>query len=48
METELKYSDYLKLEKLLTAQHLKSVEYNQPAHHEHLFIITHQGKCSYF
>ena len=37
------YSDYLELEKLLSAQHPKSDEYGHKAHEEHLFIIVHQA-----
>ncbi|MEO7176454.1 MAG: tryptophan 2,3-dioxygenase family protein [Saprospiraceae bacterium] len=36
------YSDYLNLDKLLTAQNLRSVAFGDPAHDEHLFIIVHQ------
>ena len=36
------YGDYLGLEQLLNAQHLRSVAAGQPAHDEMLFIITHQ------
>ncbi len=36
------YSDYLKLEQLLSAQKLKSDEYGKHAHDEMLFIIVHQ------
>ena len=38
----LNYSDYLKLEKILNNQKLKSVERGTPAHDEMLFIIIHQ------
>ncbi|MDQ3194672.1 MAG: tryptophan 2,3-dioxygenase [Bacteroidota bacterium] len=36
------YSDYLKLDKLLTSQSPKSDEYEHHAHDEMLFIIVHQ------
>lgn len=38
----LYYSDYLKLDSILDAQHLKSKEFGQEAHDETLFIIIHQ------
>ena len=37
------YSDYLKLDTILTSQELKSVEAGRPAHDEMLFIIVHQA-----
>ena len=37
------YSDYLKLDQLLSSQSLKSVEYGNPAHDEMLFIVVHQA-----
>lgn len=40
----LHYSEYLYLDKILSAQRLLSAEYgNEVVHDEHLFIITHQG-----
>lgn len=36
------YHNYLEIEKLLSSQHPKSVEYGKPAHDELLFIVTHQ------
>ena len=36
------YQKYLKLEQLLSAQDLRSVQLNEPAHEEMLFIIVHQ------
>ncbi len=36
------YTDYLQLKKILDAQHMRSVELNEPAHDEMLFIIIHQ------
>ena len=37
------YHEYLGLDQILTAQHLKSIELSgQAAHDEHLFIIIHQ------
>lgn len=36
------YTDYLQLKKLLDAQTMRSVELNEPAHDEMLFIIVHQ------
>ena len=36
------YEQYLQLEKILKAQHLKSEEHGVQAHEEMLFIITHQ------
>lgn len=37
------YSEYLGLDKILSAQRMLSIENNKPSHDEHLFIITHQG-----
>ena len=37
------YHNYLQLDKLLQAQNLRSVELEEPAHEEMLFIITHQA-----
>jgi tryptophan 2,3-dioxygenase len=37
------YADYLQLDRLLSSQAPKSVEYGQPAHEETLFIIVHQA-----
>lgn len=37
------YSEYLQLDKLLTAQRMMSAVHHRPVHDEHLFIITHQG-----
>lgn len=36
------YGEYLKLDQILDAQHLKSKDYGQEAHDETLFIIIHQ------
>lgn len=36
------YKNYLMLDQLLSAQHLRSEEVNKPAHDEMLFIIIHQ------
>lgn len=36
------YHHYLDIDKLLSAQHPKSVEYKKPAHDEMLFIVVHQ------
>lgn len=41
------YGEYLRLDKILTAQRLLSAEYNKEVHDEHLFIVTHQGKNFY-
>ena len=38
----LNYADYLKLDKILNSQNLKSAERGTPAHDEMLFIIIHQ------
>lgn len=38
----VQYHDYLGLDKILNAQNRRSVEFDQPAHDEMLFIITHQ------
>lgn len=42
---KLDYTQYLKLDRLLSCQHMLSVDKSQPSgiHDEHLFIITHQG-----
>jgi len=40
--TSVHYSDYLALDKLLSAQNLRSEELGVPAHDEMLFIIVHQ------
>ncbi|XP_031839995.1 tryptophan 2,3-dioxygenase vermilion [Nomia melanderi] len=37
------YGEYLRLDKILTAQRLLSAEYSKEVHDEHLFIITHQA-----
>ncbi|MDN5212744.1 tryptophan 2,3-dioxygenase family protein [Fulvivirgaceae bacterium BMA12] len=37
------YHSYLKLDKILEAQQLRSVELGEPAHEEMLFIIIHQA-----
>jgi len=37
------YHSYLKLDQILSAQHLRSAELGEPAHEEMLFIITHQA-----
>lgn len=39
----LLYGEYLRLDKILTAQRLLSAECNEEVHDEHLFIITHQA-----
>ena len=41
------YSDYLCLDKILSAQRLLSAEFNKKVHDEHLFIVTHQGKIKF-
>ena len=40
--TTVHYQQYLQLDQLLNAQHLRSEELKQPAHEEMLFIIVHQ------
>ncbi len=42
-QKEVHYSDYLQLDKILTAQHLESDLNNAHAHDEMLFIIIHQA-----
>ncbi len=37
------YKDYLELDKILSAQNLKSFEHGKLAHDEMLFVITHQA-----
>ncbi|CAL1688932.1 unnamed protein product [Lasius platythorax] len=37
------YSEYLCLDKILSAQRLLSAEYSDEVHDEHLFIVTHQA-----
>lgn len=37
------YGEYLRLDKILSAQRLLSAEYNKEVHDEHLFIVTHQA-----
>ncbi|XP_011646889.1 tryptophan 2,3-dioxygenase isoform X1 [Pogonomyrmex barbatus] len=39
----LHYSEYLRLDKILSAQRLLSAEYSDEVHDEHLFIVTHQA-----
>lgn len=43
IKQDVYYSDYLQLNKLLDSQHLLSSTYNDTAHDEMLFIITHQA-----
>jgi tryptophan 2,3-dioxygenase len=38
----VEYSEYLKLERLLSSQSLKSAEHGGPAHDEMLFVVVHQ------
>lgn len=40
--TSIHYQEYLQLDKIVSAQDLRSVEAGDPAHDEMLFIITHQ------
>lgn len=40
--SSIHYDQYLQLQKILDAQHLRSVGFNKPAHDEMLFIIVHQ------
>src|SRR5882724_2282673 len=42
MPTEVHYSDYLELDKILDAQHPESDRRALPAHDEMLFIVIHQ------
>ncbi|MCS7303320.1 MAG: tryptophan 2,3-dioxygenase family protein [Bacteroidota bacterium] len=42
-QTRLYYSDYLQLNKILSAQQLRSSAAGTPAHEEMLFIIVHQA-----
>ncbi|XP_057319775.1 tryptophan 2,3-dioxygenase [Microplitis mediator] len=39
----LLYSEYLRLDKILSAQQLLSAEFKKEVHDEHLFIVTHQA-----
>jgi tryptophan 2,3-dioxygenase len=39
----VQYQDYLKIDTLLSAQKMRSEEFNNPAHDEMLFIIVHQA-----
>lgn len=39
----VEYSEYLRLDSLLTSQAPKSVEHGRPAHDEMLFIVVHQA-----
>jgi tryptophan 2,3-dioxygenase len=41
--SSLYYGDYIHLEKILSSQSPRSVEYGRPAHDEMLFIIVHQA-----
>lgn len=43
MSNGIYYSDYLQLDKILSAQDLESTKHGKPAHDEMLFIITHQA-----
>ncbi|WKK65566.1 tryptophan 2,3-dioxygenase family protein [Lutimonas zeaxanthinifaciens] len=40
--SSIHYDQYLQLQKILKAQHLRSEEFKKPAHDEMLFIIVHQ------
>jgi len=40
--SSIHYDQYLQLQKILGAQHLRSAGFNKPAHDEMLFIIVHQ------
>jgi tryptophan 2,3-dioxygenase len=39
----VEYAEYLRLEKLLSSQAPKSLDYGRPAHDEMLFIVVHQA-----
>src|SRR5262249_34015210 len=39
----VEYSEYLKLDRLLSSQEPKSAAYGKPAHDEMLFIVVHQA-----
>ena len=39
----MNYTDYLQINKILSAQEMESVKVGKPAHDEMLFIITHQA-----
>jgi tryptophan 2,3-dioxygenase len=39
----VEYAEYLKLDRLLSSQSPKSLEYGRPAHDEMLFVIVHQA-----
>jgi tryptophan 2,3-dioxygenase len=41
-ESDVHYSEYLQLDKILSAQRLLSGQKGEPVHDEHLFIIVHQ------
>ena len=43
MKSEIYYSEYLQLDKILDAQQRESEKIGKPAHDEMLFIITHQS-----
>jgi tryptophan 2,3-dioxygenase len=43
MPTDVHYSDYLQLDKILNAQSPESDKLDQPAHDEMLFIVIHQS-----
>ncbi|XP_012236013.1 tryptophan 2,3-dioxygenase isoform X1 [Linepithema humile] len=42
-EPGMLYGEYLRLDKILSAQRLLSAEYSNEVHDEHLFIVTHQA-----
>ncbi|XP_044735927.1 tryptophan 2,3-dioxygenase [Chrysoperla carnea] len=42
-EAGMLYSEYLMLDRVLSAQRMLSLENERPVHDEHLFIITHQA-----
>ena len=47
-QEEVRYGNYLKLDKILGSQDLLSQKIlNKASHDEHLFIIIHQGKVLY-
>ena len=44
---DVPYDDYLRLDKVLTAQYPLSKKYGKNVHDEHLFIIVHQSKANF-